>query len=194
MKSTRSASAAVTLTTANTFTENVWQRPSSQSFQCLTSTTRTNHFSWDNLLAKKMGTLMLLVTASWGSWESKGTRQEMTSQGQQPEQTGCPQHGRAGLEQVAQLPASPPPAPQWPRPPRISREPLLLSPLSANVQVSPALLSPDSGVDMWHTCAHSDLPALFPHQPSSLWRWRPPEPHLWARAPILPQTLVTSKA
>lgn len=58
---------------------------------------------------------MLLVTASWGSWESKGTRQEMTSQGQQPEQTGCSaaRPCRPGAGRPA---ASQPPAPQSPRP------------------------------------------------------------------------------
>lgn len=100
------------------------------------------------------------------------------------------------MEQVGRLPARQSLALQTPGFSPISQEPLLLSTLSpsANRRVFLALLSPDRGVDMWHTCARSDLLALFPHRLSSLWRWRPPEPHLWAMAPALPQPPAMTKA
>lgn len=67
---------------------------------------------------------------------------------------------------------------------------LTVSSLSANVRCSPALLSPDRAVDMRHTCTPTDLLALFPHQPSFLWRWRPHDSHLLAMCPALPRALV----
>lgn len=67
---------------------------------------------------------------------------------------------------------------------------LTVSSLSVNVRCSPALLSPDRAVDMRHTCTPSDLLALFPHQPSFLWRWRPHDSHLSAMCPALPRALV----